>query len=250
MREQPNGPQAAAAARRPLRKDAEVNRERLLTAAREVFAESGLDVTMHDIAARAGVGVGTAYRRFANRDEIIDALFGEHVTQVAAIAASALEDPDAWNGLTTFLERLLQLQQEDRGLMEILNNPRHAHRFDGPGDRITPLIGAIIDRAKDQGALRADFEPTDLLFLQYALAPIMDRTRELHPALYRRYLTMFLDGIRADCGPRSAFPVSALTPGEAQAAITQGLESFRRPAPRKRELTMPLGETRRAWSRL
>jgi AcrR family transcriptional regulator len=120
-------PRAEAAAL-PLRKDAEVNRGRLLAAAREVFAESGLDVTMHDVAAQAGVGVGTAYRRFANKDEIIDSLSGEHVGQVAAIAASALEDPDAWNGLTTFLERLLQLQQEDRGLMEILNNPRQSPR--------------------------------------------------------------------------------------------------------------------------
>jgi len=219
---------AEGAVGRPLRKDAEANRERLLQAAREVFAQHGLDVTMHDVAARAGVGVGTAYRRFASKDELIDALFGEHVDQVAAIASTALEDRDAWNGLTTFLEHLLVLQQEDRGLMEILSHPRHAHRFDGPGDRITPLISAIIDRAKDQGKLRADFEPTDLLFLQFALAPVMDRTRELNPFLYRRYLTMFLDGIRADRGPSSALPVSALTPREAQATIERGLRTATR----------------------
>jgi hypothetical protein len=84
----------------------------------------------------------------------------------------------------------------------------------GPGrsrDRIAPLVGAIVDRAKEQGVLRSDFDSTDAIFIQVALAAVMDGTRGISPALYRRYLTMFLDGIRADRGALSDLPVSALT---------------------------------------
>src|SRR4051794_10579438 len=125
--------------KRSLRKDAERNRERLLTAASAVFAQRGLDVTMHDIAAHAGVGVGTAYRRFANKQEVIDALFEQRLEKVATLADEALEDPDAWRGLCTYLERLLRLQSEDRGLTGIVNNPGLGQeRADEARDRIAP----------------------------------------------------------------------------------------------------------------
>src|ERR1700712_1006023 len=95
---------------RPLRKDAERNRERLLAAARELFATRGLEVTLNDIAHQAGVGVGTAYRRFANKEEVIDALFEEGLRDVADVANEALAMPDAWTGLVLFLERSLYMQ--------------------------------------------------------------------------------------------------------------------------------------------
>src|ERR1700733_1562355 len=87
---------------RSLRKDAAINRERLLAAAGELFAEHGLGITLNDIAHHAGVGVGTAYRRFANKEEVIDALFEQQLQAVARVAHEALDDPDAWNGLVTF----------------------------------------------------------------------------------------------------------------------------------------------------
>src|SRR3954471_13315487 len=98
----------------PLRKDAARNRERLLTAASELFAERGLHVTLNDIAHRAGVGVGTAYRRFANKDELIDALFEKRLHDVIAVAEEALAFTDAWIGLVSFLERSLHMQFGDR----------------------------------------------------------------------------------------------------------------------------------------
>src|SRR4029450_851776 len=101
---------------RPLRRDAEINRQRLLTSASELFAQRGLDVTLNDIAHHAGVGVGTAYRRFANKGEVMAALFAARLNEVAALAAEAVDDPDAWRGLTTLLERSLRMQLEDRGL--------------------------------------------------------------------------------------------------------------------------------------
>ena len=205
---------------RPLRKDAEINRQRLLTAASELFAQRGLDVTLNDIAHHAGVGVGTAYRRFANKDDVIDALFVQRLDEVAALAAEAMEDPDAWRGLTTFLERSLRMQLEDRGLTELLNSPQvRQHRVNEVRDRIAPLVNAIVDRAKAQGVLRPDAEGTDAIFIQVALAAVMDSTRDVEPTLYRRYLTIFLDGMRADRGPLTALPVAALNTEQTHAIM-------------------------------
>src|SRR4051794_27535899 len=106
---------------RTLRRDAALNRERLLAAARELFADRGLDVTLNDIARHAGVGVGTAYRRFANKGEVIEALFEQSLEDIAAVAREALDDPDPWLGLVGFLERSLQMQFGDRGLNQIMN---------------------------------------------------------------------------------------------------------------------------------
>jgi len=197
---------------RSLRKDAELNRQRLLAAADELFAKYGLDVTLNDIAHHAGVGVGTAYRRFANKQQVIDALFERRLDEVAATADKALADPDAWRGFAMFLERSLQMQMEDRGLTEILNNPQLGqHRVNEARDRIAPLVSSIVDRAKEAGVLRSDFDSTDAIFIQVALAAVMDKTRGISPVLYRRYLTMFLDGVRADKGTLSELPVPSLS---------------------------------------
>src|ERR1700712_5819690 len=105
-----------AAQSRSLRRDAAENRERLLTAAAELFAERGLDVTLNDIAHHAGVGVATAYRRFANKEEVIDALFEDRLEAVAQVAQDALSNPDSWQGLVSFLEPALDMQFGDPGL--------------------------------------------------------------------------------------------------------------------------------------
>src|SRR5918912_1316513 len=107
---------------RSLRKDAAENRERLLAAASELFAQHGLDVTLNDIAHHAGVGVGTAYRRFANKDEVINALFEQRLQAVADVAQEALAEPNAWEGLVNFISRAMHMQFGDRGLNEIMNN--------------------------------------------------------------------------------------------------------------------------------
>jgi AcrR family transcriptional regulator len=208
---------------RPLRRDAEENRQRLLSAAGELFAQRGLDVTLNDIAHHAGVGVGTAYRRFANKEEVIDALFEQRLDQVADVATQALDDPDAWQGLTTFLERSLRMQLDDRGLTQLLNNPQMSqHRINEARLRIAPLVNAIIDRAKTQGVLRPDADGTDAIFIQVALTAVMNSTREVEPTLYRRYLTIFLDGMRADRGPLTVLPVAALSTEQTHAIMTPG----------------------------
>src|SRR3954471_4548077 len=140
-----------------MRRDAAANRERLLAAAGELFAQRGLTVTLNDIAHHAGVGIGTAYRRFANKEEVIDALFEEGLQNLAAVAHEALDDPDAWHGLVMFLERSLDLQFGDRGLNQLMNYPAlGSARISEARDRIAPLIQALVDKAKEQGVVRPD----------------------------------------------------------------------------------------------
>jgi AcrR family transcriptional regulator len=213
----PNGPT------RVLRKDAALNRERLLAAASELFAEHGLDITLNDIAHHAGVGVGTAYRRFANKDEVIDALFEQRLQDVAAVATEALNDPDTWRGLVTFLRQALEMQFGDRGLNQIMNNSALGDaRVAEARDRIAPLMTKLVDRAKQQGVVRPDFDQTDLVFMQVALSAIMDSTRIVAPNTYQRYLTMLLDGIRTDRAAFTPFPIEPLSADQTHVAMTRG----------------------------
>jgi AcrR family transcriptional regulator len=208
---------------RPLRRDAAANRERLLAAASELFAEHGLGVTLNDIAHHAGVGVGTAYRRFSNKEEVIDALFEQRLQQVADVARESLDDPDPWHGLVDFLERSLQMQFGDRGLTQIMNDPALGDaRVADTRDRIAPLIRAIVERAQRAGLVRPDLDQTDLIFTQVGLAAVMDASRAVAPELYRRYLALFLDSIRTDRDELTPLPVPALTADQTHTAMTRG----------------------------
>jgi AcrR family transcriptional regulator len=210
-----------ATSARPLRKDAELNRERLLAAARELFATRGLEVTLNDIAHHAGVGVGTAYRRFANKEEVIDALFEEGLEDVATVAHEALAAADAWDGLVLFLERSLHMQFGDRGLNQIMNNTALGRdRISDARDRIAPLIRELVERAKAEGVVRPDLDQSDLIFMQLGLSAIMESSRAIEPQLYTRYLAMFLDGIRADRSFQP-LPIRALTAAETHRAMTR-----------------------------
>jgi AcrR family transcriptional regulator len=218
-----------AAASRSLRKDAAQNRERLLAAAAELFAERGLDVTLNDIAHHAGVGVGTAYRRFANKEEVIDALFEERLQAVAGVAHEALANPDPWHGLVTFLERSLDMQFGDRGLNQIMNNSQLGDaRVSDARDRIAPLIEQLVERAKHAGVIRPDLDQSDLIFMQLGLSAIMDSSRTVAPDLYRRYLTIFLDGIRADRDKVTLLPAPALTADQTHLAMTRRRRGLKR----------------------
>src|SRR3954471_4967502 len=105
---------------KPLRRDAERNRQRIIEAARGVFAERGLAATLDDVAAAAGVGVGTVYRRFPNKDELVEALFVDRIDQMVELAKQAAEIDDPWEALETFLTRAAELNALDRGFKEVV----------------------------------------------------------------------------------------------------------------------------------
>src|SRR5918998_4729568 len=104
---------------RPLRRDAERNRQRILEAARDAFAEEGLRVTLDEIAHRAGVGVGTVYRRFPDKEQLIEALFEDRINDFATVAEECLRFDDPWTGLVRFLGRVTEAHAYDRGFKEI-----------------------------------------------------------------------------------------------------------------------------------
>lgn len=208
---------------RPLRADAAENRERLLDAAAELFAARGLGVGLNEIAHHAGVGVGTAYRRFANKAEVVDALFERRLGNLADAAQAGLADPDAYQGLVTFLERSLDTQFGELGMHRIMNDDSLGDaRVQEARDRISPLITALVERATEAGVVRPDFDQSDVIFIQVALAGIMNASRPVAPELYRRYLTMFLDGIRTDRAAFTPLPVPALTAAQTHRAMTRG----------------------------
>lgn len=141
-------------------RDAELNRRRIIAAAHEVFRERGLGATLDDVARHAGVGVGTAYRRFANKEELVDALFEDMIDRVEKTTQEALADPDAWRGLATGLERVCELQAFDRGLRQVmLGTGRGPQRQALVQQRVKPAADALIARAKEQGALRGTCSP-------------------------------------------------------------------------------------------
>ncbi len=199
------------ASKRPLRKDAERNRQRILDAARELFAQEGVGVTLNDIAHHAGVGVGTVYRRFPDKTQLIEELFEQQVSELVGLMEEALEDRDPWHGLTGFLRRNLELQARDRAFREIIvGTPEAAERVNQIRARMFPLGAQLVQRAKDAGALRADFQPSDVPMVFMMLTTILDASRDVEPDLWRRYLEVFIQGLRAEPGPPDPLPTPAL----------------------------------------
>jgi AcrR family transcriptional regulator len=182
---------------RPLRRDAERNRQRILEVAREAFAEDGLAVTLDEIARRAGVGVGTVYRRFPDKEQLIDALFEERIGELVAIAEAALRHDDAWEGLVSFLESATAAHADDRGLKEVALSGTHGlGRVARARELMAPLVTRLVARAQEQGQLRPDLQPTDLPLLQLMLGSLSDCTRDVDPGVWRRYLGILTDGLR------------------------------------------------------
>ncbi|WP_089104245.1 TetR/AcrR family transcriptional regulator [Streptomyces hyaluromycini] len=205
------GPSASGAAGGPdgvraprPRRDRELNRRKLLAAAREVFRDRGLKATLDDVARHAGVGVGTAYRHFPNKQALIDELVDDMFARVEEATRAGAEDPDAWRGLAVGLERVAELQALDRGLREVVF---HSERAATAGlrhqEQIRRNVDLTVERAKEQGVLRADAEPWDLVVIQQMLAAVTERSGR--PDLWRRYLRLLLDGLRA--APDQAEPL-------------------------------------------
>ena len=209
-----------AIAERPLRADAARNRARLLVAARAVFAERGLDATMDEIARRAGVGVGTAYRRFRNRDDLIAALFEERLDEFMRVLDDALADDDPWRGLSHFLERWMEMQAEDRGFKELLlQSAEGRERVRLFRAHIRPRVGELVRRARDAGEVRADLVEDDVLLVSLMTGAVADFACGVEPQLWRRALTLQLDGLRAHRTGATPLPVGPLDQDQTDRAM-------------------------------
>lgn len=222
--------EAAEPVIRPLRRDAELNRQRILVAADEVFAEHGLDATLDDIAEHARLGVGTVYRRFADKQALVDALFAQHLCGLAQIADEALLQPDPWEGVVYLLEGTLAQQAANRGLREVL-----LHSDTGSGaiclarERVVPAIAKVFERAQAAGVLRDDLVATDIPFLCLMIGSVAENSAHVDPELWRRYLTIVLDGMRPRRNKTRPMPVNALTPEQVEVALHRAPQRRRPP---------------------
>lgn len=182
-----------------LRADAERNRERLLCAAREVFAEQGLQAPMAEVARRAGVGVATLFRRFPTRDDLITATFAAKMAAYADAIDEALADPDPWSGFCRYVERVCAMQAEDRGFTDVLTMTFPAAKaFEAHRNRAGKAFGELIARAKATGQLRPDFAHQDLPMILMANAGVVAATAGAAPDAWRRLVGYLLQAFAAE----------------------------------------------------
>ena len=181
-----------------LRADAERNRERVLVAAREVFAEHGLDASTNEIARRAGVGVATLFRRFPNRDDLVAAAFAEKMHAYSDAIDTALADPDPWRGFCGYVERICEMQAEDRGFADVLTLTfPTAKAFEDERNRSAAGLTELIARAQAAGRLRADFAHQDVPLILMANAGVVAATRDAAPEAWRRFVGYLLQSFAA-----------------------------------------------------
>ena len=188
--------EARVTGRKP-RADAERNRERLIEAAKAAFAEVGPQVSLEEIAQRAGVGIGTLYRRFPDRGAIVEAVYRREVQQMADAAARLLETARPsealrlWMGL--FIDYVATKKVIAPALGSIVGGP--SELFATSGVRITDAMSLLVERATAAGEIRADTDPGDLLRAMVGIA--YSNSAPGWEASARRLIDILMDGLEA-----------------------------------------------------
>ncbi|MFJ3034804.1 TetR/AcrR family transcriptional regulator [Curtobacterium pusillum] len=181
---------------RPLRADAARNRELILQTARKCFAERGLSVTLNDIAHEAGVGVGTVYRRFADKDSLIEALLATKFEAMNEAAARAADEVDPREALRVYLMGVFEFRARDRALADAIVRAGKARpSIVQERDRLETQVSAIIERAETAGVVRAGFDYRDLPMLTSMVGAVADSTRAHDPNAWRRYAEVLIEGV-------------------------------------------------------
>jgi AcrR family transcriptional regulator len=190
---------------------AERNRQRLVAAAREVFAERGLHVPIEDIARHAGVGVATLYRRFPTRADLITGAFESKMAAYADAVALALAEPDPWTGFCGYIERVCAMQAEDRGFANVLTMTFPTDRqFEAERDRAYRDFLDLVNRAQATGKLREDFVGEDLAIMLMANAGVIAGTAGTAPDAWRRFAAYMIQAFSAgDTAPLPPPPTPA-----------------------------------------
>jgi AcrR family transcriptional regulator len=181
------------AAGKPLRADARRNRDRILKAARAVFADQGLHSQIDDVAKRAKVGVGTVYRHFPTKEALLDALVRERFEEIAGFAREALEREDAWEGFCEMIWRAAERNAADLAFCESIASSDKSAIVEEVG--LTRSTQLLIERAKAQGRMRPDASERDVPMMMAGASAVMQLSPT--PDAWRRYLTLMLDGLRA-----------------------------------------------------
>ncbi|MUM03976.1 TetR family transcriptional regulator [Mycobacterium sp. CBMA 213] len=218
---------------RPLRKDAERSRRRVLEAARELFAAKGLEPNLNDVAHHAGVGVGTVYRRFGTKEDLLESIFEDALDQLAVMAESSLCEEDSWLALTQFVEQMCEVTATDRGLREIAFSKCYGGvRVTAAQDRLGPLLAKVVERAQNDGYLRPELSFADMPIFSLLAGTVSEFAGHVDAGLWRRYIAMLLDGMRQR-SDQGQLPVDALDKSALDVAM-QSWEPAGRPVGRAR----------------
>jgi AcrR family transcriptional regulator len=185
-----------------LRRDAARNRTKILRAAGRSFGEDGLEVGVESIAHRAGVGVGTLYRRFPTKESLIEAVVHELLHDVGDAARAALTVEPAADGLAAFLRSAAALQVEHRGCLGRLWDDR-AH--DPIRQEIEASVRELLGRAHRGGTVRRDIAYEDVVVMLWSIRGVVESTAWVAPDAWRRHVDLLLGAVRPDA-PAPGYP--------------------------------------------
>jgi len=185
--------------RMPLRRDARERHDRLLAAARREFAARGVDASLERIARDAGVAIGTLYRHFPTRMDLLMAALEPRLQEFMDGAQEALEIEDPWHGFVQYLENLFRVQADDRGYNDFLSRRFHGNAVtEGIHDQMCRQIEDVLTRAQDAGVVRPDIALADIVNLIWSNGRMIDATSITAPNAWRRQLHLMLDAYRAE----------------------------------------------------
>jgi AcrR family transcriptional regulator len=182
---------------RVLRADARRNHQAVIDAAKKLFADQGLDAQMPDVAKAAKVGVGTVYRHFPTKDDLIAALAAERFERLAEKAREGIEAEDAWEGLCDFIRFSAELQADDRGLCEVMGSRPEVMDASAFAVGLDQLCDKLVKRAQRSGELRRDLDWEDIPMIACGLGRITQATAGPAIGRWPRLVEIILDGLRA-----------------------------------------------------
>jgi AcrR family transcriptional regulator len=188
---------ATASETKALRVDARRNREAVFAAAKELFADQGLDAQMPDVARAANVGVGTVYRHFPTKDDLIAAMAAERFERFAEKARESLEMDDAWEGIAEFIRFAAQVQADDRGICDVMAERRDLMGEAAQAAGLPELSEKLVKRAQRAGQLRRDLQWEDIPMIACGLGSITQQSMGPATGRWPRLLEIILDGLRA-----------------------------------------------------
>ncbi len=188
---------------KPLRRDAELNLARIMEAARDVFAESGYDGSMEQIAVKADVGIGTLYRRFPHKEDLFNAVTDLAKERTIHIGEEVLADVAPANALSEFLRRCIAVPScwrvtttrppwsESAGVNSVLKH-------------IAPTVDKVLHRSQEAGTVRDDIVFADVILALMSVRAVADLCGTEAPSAPERFLELVLDGLR----PGGASPLT------------------------------------------
>jgi AcrR family transcriptional regulator len=193
----------AASSARPRRADAERNRERIVQAARRAFSERGGDVSMDEIAALAGVGVGTVYRAFPTKEALLESAMLDRIDAIVdELRRARSEEPTAWDALVRFLTAVARQEIRDRAFKHFIAGSGIAtDSLQARREELLALVAEVVADAQAAGHLRPDFAAGDLPLLLGGLTEASWAELRRAEEVVDRYVTIVVAGLRAVDGP-------------------------------------------------